>query len=180
MTRFNKRIFAVAGCWLAFAPTGFAQETDDPVLDCRSLPSAEERLKCYDDAVDDRSTPSEEPAAAEEAPAAENTSPPAPAASSTAAAAAAVASAEADFGLPPGANSQPVADQIEASITELSRTASGKFAIELDNGQLWRQTDNSSMRVKEGEVVIIKRGSLGSFKLTKDGTKRSMKVKRVR
>lgn len=177
----DTKTLATATLCLAFASTTAADENPaGSVLDCRSLESAEERLKCYDDTVDSQSVPPAaplpEPASPE--PAAE--APPAAEVAPAAAVASAGATAEDDFGLPPSADSRPDADQIEAAISELSRMASGKLAIELENGQLWRQTTSSSMRLSEGDVVVIRRGSLGSFKLTKAGTKRSMKVKRVK
>ncbi len=167
------------------------------VLDCRSLASAEERLRCYDGIVDDYSAAGAGPGVnvpAELAPArpAEPAAPAAePSGSASAApptadvppeppAAGATGSAESYFGLPPEADGRERVDQIEASIVELSLTSSGKFAFELSNGQVWRQTTTSSMRLAEGDVVVIRRGALGSHKLTKADTKRSMKVKRVR
>lgn len=210
--------------WLALATSAVADETPvDAVFDCRSLPSAEERLKCYDDTVDKHAQDNsvteevredaaavaedaqENVVAAEEVQEAAAAAPDSTAVAETAesaneaadaamiASAAAVASetsetvvadagaiaeAEEEFGLP-AVKDAPDVKQIESAILGLSRMSSGKFAIELENGQTWRQTSTSSMRLSEGEVVIIKRGSLGSYKLTKAGTKRSMKVKRV-
>ena len=194
MPTFDTKTLATAALWLALASAAAADENPaGSVLDCRSLESAEERLKCYDDTVDSQSAPpaapeppNDEPAAAaapepaspepvEEVPPAAEVAP-----AAAVVAASASATAEDDFGLPPSADSVPDADQIEAAISELSRMASGKLAIELENGQLWRQTTSSSMRLSEGDVVVIRRGSLGSFKLTKAGTNRSMKVKRVK
>lgn len=50
--------------------------------------------------------------------------------------------------------------------------------ITLDNGQVWKQVDSSSLRLRVGDAVEIERASLGSFMLKKQGSKRSMRVSR--
>lgn len=134
------------------------------VFDCRSVSSTKERLLCYDRVVDKYSVTDAKSSAAnspESIVTQESANP------------------EELFGIPPAADGRTQIEQIGATIVEISTTASGKAAVTLDNGQVWRQTTTSTMRLSKGDKVLIRRGSLGSYKLTKDGTKRSMKVKRV-
>ena len=230
--RFKRGARIAAALGLILASVAAAdEEFVGSVIDCRALPSAEERLECYDKTVDDHPASNAEPLAAQEtavattvaaaaaaaapgsevssetapavtseatgemprAPSQDAVSETPPAASSEAPAAMPPAAstevqsgmpanvgAESDFGMPPAARVSDEIDEIEATITDLSKSSSGKFTITLDNGQVWRQTSTSTMRISEGDAVVIERASLGSFKLKKAGTKRSMKVKRVR
>jgi len=149
----------------------------DTVRDCRSLMSADERLACYDRAVDEHSAdgpaPSVDPATPAAADVDEESEEPA---------------AEELFGMSPveaqraleeSAGREQV-DRIEAIVVELKVIASNKVAVVLDNGQVWRQTTASSLRLSEGDDVVIRRRSFGSHTLQKTGAARSMKVQRVR
>lgn len=69
--------------------------------------------------------------------------------------------------------------QIEAAVTEVRVSASGKLSVSLDNGQIWRQLDNSRLRLKNGEAVVIREASLGSFQLEKKSGSRKIRMKRV-
>ena len=70
-------------------------------------------------------------------------------------------------------------DRIEARITELWKIAPEKVAIRLDNGQIWRQKVSSNLRLREGDIVVIKRASLGSYALTRLGSSVMMRVSRA-
>lgn len=72
------------------------------------------------------------------------------------------------------------AEQLTAKVTELSTLPHGELLLTLDNGQVWQQKPGDrAMRVKVGDEVTIKRGSLGSFLLTSQA-KGSMRVTRVK
>lgn len=46
----------------------------------------------------------------------------------------------------------------------------GRFSVELDNGQVWRETEGTRVGIpKTGSGVAITRGSLGSFRMKIDG-----------
>ena len=149
----------------------------DTVRDCRSLASAEERLTCYDRAVDGLGARDSAEAV-----------PPATSASAATAAESNQPSPEALFGMSPveaqrtleESAGRETIDRIEAGIVELKTIASNKVAVVLDNGQVWRQTTASSLRLSEGDSVVIRRRSFGSHTLQKAGSARSMKVQRVR
>ena len=70
-------------------------------------------------------------------------------------------------------------EQIEATVTDVRESASNKLTVTLDNGQVWRQLDNKTLRLKNGEAVIVRKASLGSFLLEKESGSRSIRVKRL-
>ncbi len=166
-SRSRKTIWLALLAGLATAPSAMADDAFvDSALECRSVESAEERLACYDRIIDSRSGRSIPAASAEAAPAAN--------------AAAATNEAEEEFGLPPMADEDDKIDRIEAIVVKVSTSSSRKMTFELDNGQTWRQITSSSLRVDEGDEVVIRRRSFGSHSLSREGTSRSMKVKRVK
>jgi hypothetical protein len=74
-------------------------------------------------------------------------------------------------------------EQLNATVTEVSTLAHGELLLTLDNGQVWQQkAGDRAMRIKVGDPVSIKRGSLRSFLLTSEakGAKGSMRVTRVK
>ena len=70
-------------------------------------------------------------------------------------------------------------DQIVAVVTDAQQSATKKLTVTLDNGQIWRQLDNQSLRLKSGETVIIRKASLGSFFMEKESGSRRIRVKRA-
>ncbi|HEU4531891.1 MAG TPA: hypothetical protein VFR59_11930 [Steroidobacteraceae bacterium] len=137
---------------------------------CASLHVDAERLACYDRAIaaltatPDAATPPE---------------------------AAKPVSAEEMFGVTAGMNSAanpPAApereqqlDEISAKITEIRGVANNadRALLTLDNGQVWQVTEAwSSVVMKKGDVVRIKRGTLGSFRMI-GRSNRALRVKRV-
>jgi hypothetical protein len=177
--------------WLAVASlaagTGQADELRDELQACRDLPSAVERLDCYDGAVD-RSNQggNQQPTAAAAAPATVGAAAPvAPAAVAGTAEAAAISHEELF-----GQNSKEVQrtveaatgaegiDSLDAQVTRLQQYDYDKVVISLDNGQVWQQIDSSSLRLRVGDDVVIERAALGSFMLKKSGSNRSMRVSR--
>ncbi len=75
--------------------------------------------------------------------------------------------------------------ELRAVATSISTDRRGKFIIELDNGQIWRQLsgDTKTLRVrpdKDVHEVIIKKRSLGAYALRLTSAKRSILVRRVR
>ncbi|MEO0832319.1 MAG: hypothetical protein AAFY13_03375 [Pseudomonadota bacterium] len=76
-------------------------------------------------------------------------------------------------------------DSQTAQTVSISRTKSGKYVIVLENGQIWRQlkADTNRLFVRDdgaGAVAVIKKRSLGSHALSLEGSKRSIKVKRIK
>jgi hypothetical protein len=70
--------------------------------------------------------------------------------------------------------------QIRGTVTSLRTTDDGMIVLELDNGQVWRQTDAAvRMLVSTGDTVTIVRATMGTFRLA-DKTGRFSRFKRVR
>jgi len=161
------------------------------------MPDDGARLACYDAAVDrsrQRGADGRDPtAAASPAPVASAAAEPvaaSPVVSEAGAAAAAGAAApisqEALFGKNTDevqrsieeATGSAVLDSLSGTITGLQQAGYDKVLITLDNGQIWRQIDTSSLRLRVGDSVVIERAALGSFMLKKQGSKRTMRVSR--
>ena len=73
--------------------------------------------------------------------------------------------------------------EISTKVADLQFTSLKKAIVTLENGQVWRQLDSDSTRVRKktaiGAEVTIKKASFGSHKMKIDGG-RSFRVKRVR
>ena len=77
---------------------------------------------------------------------------------------------------------------LAASREPVDGTITSKFngfgkgrSFTLDNGQVWQQKrGDRGMRIKVGDEVAIRRASLGSFLLTTEAAKGSMRVSRVK
>ncbi len=156
---------------MAVPAASLADEFIDELMVCRDLPSDEARLICYDAAMDRdkqrdglRPAPSSTPQATTEI------------------------SQEEFFGKSGDEVQRTVEkasgteriEKLEARVTRLQWSSSGKFVVKLDNGQVWRQIDTGDLRLSEGDTVVIRKAALGSFMMQKSGSKRSNRVKRVR
>ena len=71
-------------------------------------------------------------------------------------------------------------DYIEATIVEVTTTSLKIDYLRLDNGHIWRENEDRHVRFKVGRKVKIEQGILGSFNLTMEGTRKIVKVKRVK
>ena len=69
--------------------------------------------------------------------------------------------------------------QMRAKIVKLRKGPRGKMTISLDNSQIWRENEASTLRYRIGTAVTIKKGLLGSNNLTIEGQSRRAKVRRV-
>lgn len=86
---------------------------------------------------------------------------------------------EEDFGQPPLEKfAEESLSEITAKIVKLNKH-SGKATIWLDNGQVWQQKYSKSILIKEGDEVLIEKGSvMGGHRLEVRG--RRIDVKRVK
>ena len=85
-----------------------------------------------------------------------------------------------DFGREHWESSRQTPDSIRASVASVERGGYGKLVVTLDNGQVWQQKGSEKFQLREGEAVVIERGALNSFFLSKaDGTRR-LRVSRLR
>lgn len=180
MTRLIAPSFAILLLALP-AATAIADSLQDELRVCRSLTDDQARLICYDAAVDrSRKSSAGRPAPAR--------AEPAPVAATAAGSAAAVNQIDREdlFGksgdevqreVEAAAGAEQM-DSLSATVTKLQKYTYDKVLITLDNGQVWKQVDSSSLRLRVGDAVDIERASLGSFMLKKKGSKRSMRVSR--
>jgi hypothetical protein len=158
-------------------------ELPTELLDCRALTSAIARLDCYDQAIDAH-TPS--PSQAAKPQTADNPAPVAPTAAVAATAASQPMLSQEDlFGqgetemrksVQEATDTKEI-DRIEAIIVEVYKSASGRAVITLDNGQVWKQSDDSRTRLSVNDKVTIRRRAFGSYTLFNKKT--SIRVKRI-
>ncbi len=186
MKLYRPTLILIAGiCTITSAPLAGAAELPQTITDCREINSAVARLDCYDRAVDAQQGLADEPAAELVAPVAAAKSTAAPPAASPQASA--EMSPEALFGknveevqkTVQEATGTKDIDRLEAFVSKVRSSASGKAIITLDNGQVWTQVDSSRLRLSGYDRVVIRKASLGSFMLTKVGSKTTMRVKRI-
>lgn len=72
-------------------------------------------------------------------------------------------------------------ESISATIEDVWPTIDDRFEVRLDNGQVWRETTNTRVRMpKPGSNVEISRASLGSFRMKVNNDNRLAGVRRTR
>jgi len=71
-------------------------------------------------------------------------------------------------------------DEIQASVTNRVDGSRGYSSVTLDNGQIWKQKDRSRFIVKAGDTIVIKKGTFGSYLLSKTTSNRTSLVKRIK
>jgi len=73
------------------------------------------------------------------------------------------------------------AESIQATIVDVWKTADQRFAIELDNGQIWRETSGSRIAMpKKGRAVEISKGRFGGYRMKVEKIKRLASVRRTK
>jgi hypothetical protein len=75
-------------------------------------------------------------------------------------------------------------DRSAMPIREVSTTPMGKYLVELENGELWRQRDSDSTRIalpadRSQLTAEFRDGFMGSTTITISGTYRAFKASRV-
>ena len=165
-------LFATAILMLACFNNGHAAETSDELADCRAIQSDDERVACYDAIAGGQV---EEEVVVIEATAIQAT------------ANEEVPPTDETFGLPPDdinreSKDPDGSDDVEsltATVTGVSLYKVDRVMVTLDNGQQWRQTSVSTLKLSVDDKIEIRKGAMGSYRLTEvDGT-RAMKVRRV-
>lgn len=149
----------------------------DAPEDCAAIESPDARLACFDAAY--RSS-APEPEATEAAPvdsgpaAGEVVVPAAAAAGATQA----MSPSEAEFGLQKSRD-ETEGESLTSGIAAVGKDGYGKLIFELDNGQVWRQTEYKRFLAKAGQVAEIRHGSFSSYKLYIQGKKSWTRVRRA-
>jgi hypothetical protein len=73
-------------------------------------------------------------------------------------------------------------ESIKATIVSAWPTIDGRFEVQLDNGQVWRETERTrtSRLPKEGTPVVISKGRLGGFRMKMGNNNRLAGVRRTK
>ena len=149
----------------------------DSLESCARISDDARRLACYDGLAGRvrqgtavAAAPSPAPATAPDTAA---VLAPAPAAAGAAPVAAAPVAVDrvAEFGLSDQARKEREPEKwvesVTARVTNVGQTASDRYVITLDNGQVWVQSETNTRAIlAPGDTVTIKRAALGSFKLS--------------
>jgi len=70
---------------------------------------------------------------------------------------------------------------VQATITDVWTTIDGRFEVRLDNGQVWRETSGSRIKMPiAGSIVQIKKGRLGSYRMKIGNDNRLAFVRRTK
>ncbi len=203
----TRNFLLVATAFSFFAQGAVADDSiESRFVACATESDDAARLSCFDRAAEAPEAPvvvAEPQAAApiaalqpEPAPSPEPVSAaaatPAPSPESAGAPAAAPAAAPgapvdpvAQFGMNPELASQQETEKVEldeitAVAVEVTKRTRGEHRVTLDNGQVWTEKDAESyFRVKVGDTVIIKKISMGGYRMVGRGN-RSSAVKRIK
>jgi hypothetical protein len=58
----------------------------------------------------------------------------------------------------------------EATIVKVRQHHDGRFSVELNNGQIWRETQGSKVRTpKAGQLVEVRKGKVGGYRMKIEG-----------
>jgi hypothetical protein len=141
-----------------------AQTLPERLLGCAAVADSGQRLACFDGLVAEqsRSVPAAEPSAAP------------------------ILAPEEKFGreqqlVYQSTTGDDALQQVTARIVGLRERSDGRLTVELDNGQVWAQSEvaSSPVPLTIGETVTIRRGAVGSFVLVTKHS-RSFRVRRTR
>lgn len=78
------------------------------------------------------------------------------------------------------AEGEEAADRLASTVASASRGGDGRWIVTLADRQVWRQTDSKGLvRVRPGDPVEIRRGTLGSF-FMRVGSQPGVRAERVR
>ena len=142
--------------------------------ECANISAAQERLACFDRAFGAEG----ETESAAPAPAAAPEAAGAAAAAAVTATVAQPAPEDADFGRQKS-KAELEGESLTSGLAATGKDAYDRLIFELDNGQIWRQIEYKRFPIDAGEVVEIRHGAFGSYKLYIKGKKRWTRVRRV-
>ncbi|GIU41110.1 hypothetical protein TUM4438_04110 [Shewanella sairae] len=70
--------------------------------------------------------------------------------------------------------------KIYLEVNKVTKDPYGALKITFNNGQVWKQTDSRSYRIKAEQKVFIEKAALGSFMLGTDDRNTTIRVKRLK
>jgi len=71
-------------------------------------------------------------------------------------------------------------NKIILTVKSIKKDAYKKLILTFVNGQVWKQSNEVFFSVKPGDKVKLQEGALGAISLNKQGTNRSIRVRRVK
>jgi hypothetical protein len=171
---FPGKLLSFTGLFALGISTAFGQGVLESLVDCASLKQDPARLACFDREVAKLAPLAKSGAPTQAAPM--PATPPSPVVAATPPKAASDPNDE--FGVSGSlarkrTEANPIADpvpkELHAAVTGIKTKPYGELILELDNGQVWEQTEKqSTFLIKEGEKVRIRKRALGSYFLTAD------------
>lgn len=158
---------------------------EEQVRQCRAIADETARLACYDGLA-----PGEQPVDSNKEESAKSrdteaasVSASGPSAAGTAATAsspgAAATGATAEFGKEHW-RAEDSLETMESKVSVVQKGARGQIILLLENGQVWEQKDVRRLSIREGDTIIIERGSMNSFFIKEKGSSRLERFSRVR
>lgn len=149
---------------LSAACNAMATSLNDDLASCRTIAAAEQRLACYDNIANQQDTPQSSATRDNTATSGSVFSNP----------------FKEIFGFEEKEIAKQIPDRIDVEVSAISQ-GYGKLQITLSNGQVWRQLDNKHFAYSEDNgQAYIQRGALGSFLFSQEGTKKRIRVKRIK
>lgn len=73
---------------------------------------------------------------------------------------------------------QKSAQAVDFVINSLEKSASKRWIITFENGQIWQQQDTEYLSLSAGDSVKLSKGVFGAIFLQKNGSNRKIKVRR--
>ncbi|KPZ65287.1 hypothetical protein AN392_01441 [Pseudoalteromonas sp. P1-16-1b] len=167
----NKHLLSLLA--LASVPVLAATPINEQALQaCSFIENDFNRLLCYDNTIAGKSL-TQSARKQPEQPAQANVK------ADTSTVTAPVAIKEKEFGLEHKEITENGEESITSIISSVKKAPYGELIITLENNQQWRQIGSDSLRLDEGDTVIISRGVFNSFLLKKADQNRSIRVKRT-
>ncbi|WP_395340166.1 hypothetical protein PN836_016245 [Ningiella sp. W23] len=71
-------------------------------------------------------------------------------------------------------------NRIESTIVSASENSRNIRTFTLENGQVWRESESSRLRLKEGMDVFVEKGAFSSHFMGKESSNRRVRVNRVK
>ncbi|MEW9797426.1 hypothetical protein [Alteromonas sp. CYL-A6] len=178
------KTLVVAGfCVAGASQTASAETISEALAKCSKQSNSLQRLVCYDRLVKDMNQYSgledslsrRYPSPAAQQPAQPAAKLPAPAYRDEAG-----TSATTEFGLEHKKDNTTGEDTLYGTITKLDETLRGNHIVTLDNGTVWRQTDDGDLKLSVGQEVTIDRGVFSAFYLSHEGVNKRIRVERIK
>ena len=71
-------------------------------------------------------------------------------------------------------------DNITATISNVKKLIRGQWIMDLENGQKWQQKDSAKIKLKVGDSIRLQKGAMGAVYLFKEGSRRNIRVMRLK